>query len=130
MHVCLIGSMVISLGDAPLAQADWKAVAVVVAARLYGQPPLLPVALGPAAQPWVDSNYPAGDAGRPLVALATGGQRPAGPVSGRGVGGPGHPQPERGARTGVSGLPRLGSPGLAGRRENGGDSVVPKKVQI
>jgi hypothetical protein len=47
--------MVISLGDAPLAQADWKAVAVVVAARLYGQPPLLPVALGPAAQPWVDS---------------------------------------------------------------------------
>lgn len=47
--------VVISLGDAPFAQADWKAVAVTVCAQLYGQPPLLPAELSPGAQQWVDS---------------------------------------------------------------------------
>ena len=47
--------VVLSLGDAPLAQEDWKAVAVAVAGQLYGEPPLVPVELSAKAQPWVDS---------------------------------------------------------------------------
>jgi transposase len=47
--------VVISLGDAPLAQAEWKSVAAAVAGRLYGQLPLLPVELSAEAQKWVDS---------------------------------------------------------------------------
>ena len=34
--------VVLSLGDAPLAPEDWKAVAATVAGQLYGQPPLMP----------------------------------------------------------------------------------------
>ena len=47
--------VVVSLGDAPLAQAEWHAVAREVAAQLYGQPPLVPPALSAHAQTWVDS---------------------------------------------------------------------------
>lgn len=47
--------VVVSLGDAPLAQEDWKAVARAVADRLYAQPPLVPTEVPPKAQPWVDS---------------------------------------------------------------------------
>jgi transposase len=47
--------VVISLGDAPLAQAEWKAVAAAVAGQLYGQPPLVPSGLSEHAQRWVDS---------------------------------------------------------------------------
>jgi transposase len=47
--------VVISLGDAPLAQAEWKAVAAAVAGQLYGQPPLVPAELSVPAQRWVDS---------------------------------------------------------------------------
>lgn len=47
--------VVISLGDAPLAQADWKAVAAVVASQLYGQPLLVPAQLSANAQQYVDS---------------------------------------------------------------------------
>ena len=47
--------VVLSLGDAALAQADWKAVAAVVGAQLYGQTPLLAAELGSCAQKWVDS---------------------------------------------------------------------------
>jgi hypothetical protein len=47
--------VVISLGDAPLAPADWKAVAAAVGDQLYGQPPLLPAKLSSGAQKWVDS---------------------------------------------------------------------------
>ena len=47
--------VVVSLGDAPLAQEDWKAVATAVADRLYAQPPLVPTEVAPKAQPWVDS---------------------------------------------------------------------------
>lgn len=47
--------VVISLGQAPLAQADWKPVAAAVAARLYGQSELLPQSLSPSACRWIDS---------------------------------------------------------------------------
>ena len=47
--------VVISLGDAPLAQEDWKAVAAAVAGQLYGQPPLAPAPLSARAQQYVDS---------------------------------------------------------------------------
>ena len=47
--------VVISLGDAPLAQEDWKAVAAVVAGQLYGQPPLVPPPLSARAEQYVDS---------------------------------------------------------------------------
>jgi len=47
--------VVISLGDAPLAQEDWKAVAAAVAGPLYGQPPLVPAKLSAKAQQYVDS---------------------------------------------------------------------------
>ena len=47
--------VVISLGDAPLAQEDWKAVAATVAGQLYGQPPLVPAQLSARAQQYVDS---------------------------------------------------------------------------
>ena len=47
--------VVISLGDAALAQDDWKAAAAAISAQLYGQPLLLPVELSPGAQKWVDS---------------------------------------------------------------------------
>jgi len=47
--------VVISLGDAAFAQADWKAAAAAVSAQLYGQSLLLPVELSPGAQQWVDS---------------------------------------------------------------------------
>ncbi len=47
--------VVLSLGDAPLAQEDWKAVASTVAAQLYGQPPLLTATLSVRAQQYVDS---------------------------------------------------------------------------
>jgi len=47
--------VVISLGDAPLAQADWKRVAAAVAGPLYGQPPLVPAKLSARGQQYVDS---------------------------------------------------------------------------
>ena len=47
--------VVISLGDAALAQADWKTVAGAVSAELYGQKPLLPPELSANAQQWIDS---------------------------------------------------------------------------
>jgi DDE family transposase len=47
--------VVISLGDAALAQADWKTVAAAVSAELYGQKPLLPPELSATAQRWIDS---------------------------------------------------------------------------
>ena len=47
--------VVISLGDAPLAQADWKTVAAAVAGPLYGQPPLVPAKLSARGQQYVDS---------------------------------------------------------------------------
>mgnify|MGYP001562665305 FL=1 len=47
--------VVLSLGDAPMAAEDWKPVAAAVGARLYGEPPLLPVELSAGAQGWVDS---------------------------------------------------------------------------
>ena len=47
--------VVISLGDAPLAQTDWKAVAAAVAGQLYGQPPLVAANLSARAQQYVDS---------------------------------------------------------------------------
>jgi transposase len=47
--------VVISLGDAPLAQEDWKGVAAAVAGQLYGQPPLVPAKLSARAQQYVDS---------------------------------------------------------------------------
>jgi len=47
--------VVVSLGQAPLAQADWKPVARAVAARLYGQSELLPQELSPGARRWIDS---------------------------------------------------------------------------
>ncbi len=47
--------VVISLGDAALAQNDWPAVAASVAAQLYGRPPLLPAELSASAQHWVDA---------------------------------------------------------------------------
>lgn len=47
--------VVLSLGDAFLAAADWKAVAAAVSDRLYGQVPLLARELSATAQPWVDS---------------------------------------------------------------------------
>jgi len=47
--------VVISLGDAAFAQADWKAAARAISARLHGQSPLLPVELSLGAQQWVDS---------------------------------------------------------------------------
>ena len=47
--------VVVSLGQAPLAQRDWKPVARAVAARLYGQSELLPGELSPQARQWVDS---------------------------------------------------------------------------
>ena len=47
--------VVVSLGDAPLAAEDWKAVAATVAGQLYGQPPLLPAELSARGQQYVDS---------------------------------------------------------------------------
>jgi hypothetical protein len=47
--------VVVSLGDAALAQTDWKPVAAVVSARLYGQPELALAGLWPSAQRWADS---------------------------------------------------------------------------
>ena len=47
--------VVISLGDAPLAQEDWKAVAAMVADQLYGQTPLVPATLSDRARQYVDS---------------------------------------------------------------------------
>jgi len=47
--------VVISLGDAAFAPADWKAAAAAVSAQLHGQSLLLPVELSPGAQKWVDS---------------------------------------------------------------------------
>jgi len=47
--------VVISLGDAALAQEDWKTVAAAVSAELYGQKPLLPPELSAKAQQWFDS---------------------------------------------------------------------------
>ena len=47
--------VVISLGDAALAQADWKTVAAAVSAELYGQKPLLPPEFSANAQQWIDS---------------------------------------------------------------------------
>ena len=47
--------VVLSLGDAPLAQEDWKAVAATVADQLYGQTPLVPAALSDRARQYVDS---------------------------------------------------------------------------
>lgn len=47
--------VVVSLGDAALAAADWKDVAAVVSAQLYNQPLLLPPTLSPNAQEWADS---------------------------------------------------------------------------
>jgi hypothetical protein len=47
--------VVISLGDAPLAPEDWKAVAAVVADQLYGQTPLAPATLSDRARQYVDS---------------------------------------------------------------------------
>jgi len=47
--------VVVSLGDAPLAAEDWKAVAATVAGQLYGQPPLIPAELSARGQQYVDS---------------------------------------------------------------------------
>lgn len=47
--------VVISLGDAAFAQADWKPAATAISAQLYGQSLLLPAELSPGAQKWVDS---------------------------------------------------------------------------
>jgi hypothetical protein len=47
--------VVVSLGDAFLAQEDWKAAAASVAGQLYGQAPLLSAELSANAQKWVDS---------------------------------------------------------------------------
>jgi transposase len=47
--------VVISLGDAALAQADWKPVAAVVAAELYGGKPLLAPKLSENGQRWADT---------------------------------------------------------------------------
>ena len=47
--------VVISLGDAALAHADWKTVAGAVSAELYGQKPMLPPELSTNAQKWIDS---------------------------------------------------------------------------
>src|SRR5208337_1773799 len=47
--------VVLSLGDAPLAPEDWKAVAAVVADQLYGQTPLVPATLSDRARQYVDS---------------------------------------------------------------------------
>lgn len=47
--------VVLSLGDAPLAETDWKAVAAAVAGQLYGQPPLVAASLSARAQQYVDS---------------------------------------------------------------------------
>jgi hypothetical protein len=47
--------VVISLGDAALAQEEWKTVAAAVSAELYGQKPLLPPELSANAQRWIDS---------------------------------------------------------------------------
>jgi hypothetical protein len=49
--------VVVSLGDAPLAQAEWRPVAAAVSAQLYGQALLPPLAapLSAQAQGWVDS---------------------------------------------------------------------------
>jgi transposase len=45
---------VASLGDAPLARADWKPIAKVVEDRLYGREVLLPRTLSETQVPWVD----------------------------------------------------------------------------
>ena len=47
--------VVLSLGDAPWAPEDWKAVAAVVADPLYGQTPLVPATLSDRARQYVDS---------------------------------------------------------------------------
>ena len=47
--------VVISLGDAALAQADWKSVARAVADELYGEKPLLAPELSENGQKWADS---------------------------------------------------------------------------
>ena len=47
--------VVISLGEAALAQADWKSVARAVADELYGEKPLLAPELSENGQKWADS---------------------------------------------------------------------------
>lgn len=47
--------VVVSLGDAPLADTQWKPVAAAVSAQLYGQPLLVPPELSAQGQQWVDS---------------------------------------------------------------------------
>ena len=95
--------VVISLGDAALAQADWKTVAGAVSAELYGQKPLLPPELSTNAidqRPKVDRfDYPARDTGGTLASVTASAQRSPSRESGWGVGGPSHSRSERSAGT-------------------------------